>query len=95
MDNYYNSVYYTEVLLQKMRICGTTSKCLKITKKGGIIFRRNKHVQVWQSNKEVSLISSIHSIEMEERSNVDRIRREKIMKPKAFIDYNKYMKGVD
>jgi len=106
MDNYYNSVDNTEALLQKkIRICGTIRKnrglpeCLKKTnlKKGETIFRRKNDilVQVWQSKKEVSLISSIHSAEMKESNNVDRIKRQKIIKPNALIDYNKYMKGVD
>lgn len=106
MDNYYNSVENTEALLQqKIRICGTIRKnrglpeCLKTTnlKKGETIFRRKNNilVQVWQSKKEVSLISSIHSAEMKESNNVDRVKRQKIIKPNALIDYNKYMKGVD
>jgi len=106
MDNYYNSVDNTEALLQKkIRICGTIRKnrglpeCLKKTnlKKEETIFRRKNEilVQVWQSKKEVSLISSIHSAEMKESNNVDRIKRQKIIKPNALIDYNKYMKGVD
>ncbi|XP_015190455.1 PREDICTED: piggyBac transposable element-derived protein 4-like [Polistes dominula] len=106
MDNYYNSVDNTEALLQKkIRICGTVRKnrglpeCLKKTnlRKGESIFRRKKDilVQVWQSKKEVSLISSIHSAEMKKSSNVDRTTRKKIIMPNALIDYNKYMKGVD
>lgn len=45
--------------------------------------------------KTVSLISTIHSAEMEESHNIDRNTREKVVKPNALIDYTKYMKGVD
>ncbi|XP_017792101.1 PREDICTED: piggyBac transposable element-derived protein 4-like [Habropoda laboriosa] len=106
MDNYYNSVENTEKLLQnKIRICGTIRKnrglpdCLKTIslKREEMAFRRKRDilVQVWQSKKTVSLISTIHSSKMEESHNIDRNTREKIVKPNALIDYNKYMKGVD
>lgn len=106
MDNYYNSVDNTVALLQKkIRVCGTIRKnrglpeCLKKTdlQRGDTIFRRKNDIllQVWKSKKEVSLISSIHSAEMKESHNVDRMTRQKIIKPNALIDYNKYMKGVD
>jgi len=96
----------TEKLLQnKIRICGTIRKnrelpdCLKTIslKRGEMAFRRKRDilVQVWQSKKTVSLISTIHSSKMEESHNIDRNTREKIVKPNALIDYNKYMKGVD
>lgn len=106
MDNYYNSVQNSEILLEKkIRICGTIRKnrglpdCLKMVslKNGETTFRRKKDIllQVWQSKKTVFLISSIHSAEMRESQNIDRRTRQKIIKPNALIDYNRYMKGVD
>ncbi|XP_053960478.1 piggyBac transposable element-derived protein 4-like [Anastrepha ludens] len=106
MDNYYNSVDNTIALLKKkIRLCGTIRKnrglpeCLKKTnlKKGQTIFRRKGDVllQIWQSKKEVCFISSIHSAEMKESHNIDRTTHQKIIKPNALLDYNKFMKGVD
>lgn len=106
MDNYYNSVDNTETLLQKkIQTCGTIKKnrglpeCLKKTnlkkEKQSFVEKKDILVQVRQSKKEVTFISSIHSAEMKESSNVDRTKRQKIIKPNALIDYNKYMKGVD
>lgn len=82
MDNYYSSVTNTTQLLEnKIRICRTIRKnrglppYLQNTRlnKGETIFRRKKDIllQVWQSKRRVSLISTIHSAEMQETHNID------------------------
>jgi len=106
MDNYYNSVENCEILLlNKIRVCGTIRKNRGLPKslqmikqkKGESIFKRKGDVllQVWQSKKEVRMISTIHSAEMKESQNIDWKTRNKIIKPTSVIEYNKHMKGVD
>jgi len=106
MDNYYNSVDTTKVLLKTgFRSCGTirTNRglpaCLKHAnlKKGESMFRRQKDIllQCWQSKRTVRMISTIHSATIVESANIDWKTKENIWKPKCVIDYNKYMKGVD
>lgn len=106
MDNYYNSVTVSEKLLEyKIRTCGTIrinrglpdSLKNKKLKKGESIFRRKKDtlLQIWQSKREVRMISNIHSAQILESRNVDWHTRTKIMKPESVIEYNKFMKGVD
>ena len=82
MDNYYNSVDINETLLKhKIRSCGTIRVNrglpheLKNNKlqRGQSIFRRkgNVLVKIWQSKREVRMISYIHSSELFESSNTD------------------------
>ncbi|XP_026467688.1 piggyBac transposable element-derived protein 4-like [Ctenocephalides felis] len=106
MDNFYNSVNTSLLLLQnKTRICGTIRtnrglpeelKNLKL-KRGETVFRRRQEVllQCWQSKRIVQMISTIHSAAMVESHNIEWKTREKIWKPICVIDYNKYMSGVD
>lgn len=95
------------ICTKKIQICGNRTirknrglpECLKKTnlKRGETIFRGKKDIliQIWQSKKEVSFVSSIHSAEMKESHNVDHTTKQKIIKLNALIDYNKHMKGVD
>ena len=106
MDNYYNSVDINETLLKhKIRSCGTIRVNRGLPhelknnrlQRGQSIFRRKGDVllQIWQSKREVRMISNIHSSELLESSNTDWHTNTKIMKPKCVIEYNNYMKGVD
>lgn len=105
MDNYYNSVQNSAILLKKkIRICGNIWKnrvlpdYLKtVSLENGETFRRKIDIllQVWKSKKTVNLISTIHSAEMKESQNINRKTKQIIIKPNALINYNKYMKGVD
>lgn len=106
MDNFYNSVDTSELLLRnKVRSCGTirqnrglplSLKNIKL-QKGQTSFRRRQDVllQVWQHKRTVRMISTIHSATMVESENMDWATKEKIWKPISIIDYNKFMKGVD
>lgn len=104
MDNYYNSVRTTELLLQrKTRVCGTIRankgfpQYLKspILKEYESKYARKGQVllQVWQTKKNriVRMISTIHSAETVNVPHWSGMRT----KPKSIVDYNKYMKGVD
>lgn len=106
MDNYYNSVDTSDLLLQHgFRSCGTIRKnrglpaCLKNAnlKRGESIFRRRKDIllQIWQTKRPVRMITTIHPASIVESHNVDKNTKAKIWKPTCVIDYNKYMKGVD
>lgn len=106
MDNYYNSVKTSEVLLKhKIRTCGTMRinrgfpECLKNVKlkPGQSIFRRKNDVllQIWRSKRDVRMISTIHSSIILESGNIDWKTKLRIQKPQSIIEYNKYMKGVD
>jgi len=89
MDNYYNSVETSELLFlkHKLRTCGTIriNRCLPVClktvqlKKEESIYRRKKDVlvQVWRSKKDVRIISTIHSAEMQESRNTDWATKEK------------------
>ncbi|MCP6497719.1 transposase, partial [Klebsiella pneumoniae] len=52
-------------------------------------------VQVWRSNRDVRIISTIHSAEMQESRNTDSDTKKNNIKPVGVLEYNKYMKGVD
>ena len=106
MDNYYNSVETSEILLKnKIRTCGTirinrgVPESLGQTKLkvGQTAYRRKGDtlIQKWMSTKEIRLISNIHSAKMLVSNNIDWRTRQNIIQPEMVIEYNKYMKGVD
>jgi hypothetical protein len=106
MDNYYNSVGTSEMLLDYgIRTCGTIrvnrgvpDPLKQITlRRGETAFRRRGDilVQLWKSKRDVRMISTIHPATMIESHNIDWNTRQNIWKPVCVVEYNKYMKGVD
>ncbi|GFX30161.1 DDE_Tnp_1_7 domain-containing protein [Trichonephila clavipes] len=56
------------------------------------VLEREVTVITWKDKKDVSLISTIHTIEMQ---NVTNERGETKSKPKCVVDYNDQMGGAD
>ena len=107
-DNYYNSVKLAETLLERnVRVCGTVranssiSRDLeedgKRSKKGQSAFWRKGDVmlQVWKGKRLVRMISTIHDATIVITGKKDGKTNVEIKKPYAFVQYNKFMKGVD
>lgn len=89
-----------------MRVCGTIRRnrglpqAFQTTKhsRGQQEFCRNGHIllQVWNNgNRNVNMISTIHSAQMAASGSRSRTSDCPIQKPISIIGYNKYMKGVD
>ena len=107
MDNFYNSVKNTEILLRHgIRICGTIRinrgfpTCLKRVKlqRGHSIYRRKNQIllQIWKTKKkDIRMITNIHSAAFRETNKIDYKTGEMVKKPSCIDDYNKFMKGVD
>lgn len=103
MDNFYNSPQLADFLISKKTdVYGTlrlnrkgVPATLKTTKlrKGEITgFQRGKvTVMKWKDKKDVSLLSTVHSLQM---STVEK-RQKQMKKPQAVVDYNDTMGGVD
>lgn len=104
MDNYYNSFDLARNLLDKKTHCtGTlrsnrknTPQAVTSTKlnKGQTVAKYAKGVMIgkWRDKRDVLYISNKYEnvmVEMENR------RKEKVSKPQAILEYNKYMSGVD
>lgn len=105
MDNYYNSVKLTHILLNKGTYCtGTlrgnrkgnpkeiTLKKLKVGECIGKYTNEGICVMKWRDSREVLAISSEHTNELVEVTNK---WGKKKMKPIAISMYNKYMSGID
>ncbi|GFX84725.1 piggyBac transposable element-derived protein 4 [Trichonephila clavipes] len=103
-DNFYSSPELADILIQSLTdIYGTlkprrkdvTKELLskKIDKGQMIAYQRDKVcVMKWMDKKAVCLISTIHNLEMVQvQSHKNEIRR----KPKAVMEYNNTMGGVD
>jgi hypothetical protein len=68
--------------------------------KGDVLARDNGTVMVlaWQDNRTVRVLSTLHDATTEPilvRKKGGRGEMEEVQKPKAVIDYNKFMSGVD
>ncbi|KAJ8883056.1 hypothetical protein PR048_014895 [Dryococelus australis] len=55
----------------------------------------NITVMKWKDKREVSMLSTKHTLDFAETGKVHRIKQTKIMKPTAVIDYDMKMRGVD
>lgn len=69
-------------------------------KKGDVVASDNGTVCLiaWQDTKTVRMITTQHSasmVEVERRKKGGRGVMEKVMKPAAVVEYNKFMNGVD
>ncbi|XP_065665600.1 piggyBac transposable element-derived protein 4-like [Hydra vulgaris] len=103
-DNFYNSFELTKHMInQKTYICGTLrtdrksnpKECTKAKlKQGGVISRSREGAVVakWKDERDVVMISKLHSLQIIEVTNR---RGEKKMKPNIIKDYNQCMSGVD
>ena len=106
VDNFYMSPELAELLISKRTdVCGTVRQtrknlpqALKFEKvqKGQIIaFQKGKMCLMrWQDKKPVCLMSTIHNNEMVS-VNSKHPQRNSVLKPKAVVDYNMGMGGVD
>ena len=107
-DNYYSSpILFSDLLEKKTGACGTLRTNRKgvpqkireksSLNKGETICMNNGELQIikWHDNRDVNMISSIHSTSMAQTGKNDRQTGEAIQKPLAVIDYNKNMGGVD
>lgn len=103
LDNFYTSPELAELLINcKTDVIGTmrpTRKSLppsikneKLQKGNVIAFQKGKMcVFKWQDKKPICILSTIHNDEMVET----RSKQKTVLKPKAVVDYNMNMGGVD
>lgn len=104
MDNWYNSPELSKLLKERMTdTCGTLKLSRKNVpdelknqklEKGEICVMHSQDVMVmkWRDKRIVSLISTFHSHEMEQKTN--KSGRQQV-KPALVYEYNKQMGGVD
>lgn len=104
MDNFYNSVNLSSILLSnRTHTTGTLRSDRKYNpqeviqaklKKGEMSWRRNGNIYVtkWKDKRDVTSITTAHHPELIE---VENRFGEKKLKPKDIADYNKHMSGID
>lgn len=99
MDSYYNSPQLADILVNNITdVYGTVQlkrkdmPSLKL-KKGEIVgYQRGKVTAMkWKDKKDISLLSTIHSLEIVDTEKRGEIKK----KPKCVVDYNDTMGGVD
>lgn len=103
VDNFYNSPQLAEILIKRRTdIYGTLRinrkdvpadiKSKKLKKGELIAFQKGKiMIMKWQDKRPVAILSTIHSTEMVQITK----RNTTIEKPKAVVEYNHTMGGVD
>lgn len=104
MDNWYNSPDLSKLLKErKTDTCGTLKLSRKNVpddiknqklEKGEITAMHSDNVMVmkWRDKRFVTLISTFHSHEIEQKTNKSAMQ---VMKPSLVYDYNQQMGGVD
>lgn len=107
LDNFYSSVVLAELLIaEKTDVCGTLRlsrkylppafKCEKVTKGKMISFQKGKMcILKWQDKKTVSMLTTIHTNDMAQIEPKYFSKKRSTVKPKAVLDYNIAMGGVD
>ena len=106
-DRYYTSPKLYEDLYEiKIGCTGTVMKNRqgmprtlvdKKLKRGDSLVHHKNHIQCvkWKDKRDIYLLTTINSCEMEDTGKKDRKTGEPIVKPSCVLEYNKHMGGVD
>lgn len=107
LDNWYSSpTLYRDLYEMKTNVCGTARinrkgmprdlKSVQLKKGEAVSFATKNILAIkWKDKKDVIILTTMHKLEFAETEKVNRHTGEKIVKPSAIIDYNKYMGGID
>lgn len=105
VDNWYTSPQLFQYLHEKKtNACGTVRKHRKglpptarKLKKGEFEAMHTQNILFvrWQDRREVTLLSTMHTMEMKETGKKNRATGEDVLKPSCVLEYNLNMGGID